>query len=84
MNIGAGKFGDSLNYAQQVDAPGGYSRHPNPRLLVVRRLAPAAAANTTADPLAHQSVQSPLTPRGPREVAQDGMNDVEGAIHLRW
>ena len=61
------------------------ARLPNPRRLVVRRPAPAAAAAaaTTADPLAHQSVQSTLTPRGPREIAQDGIDDVEGAIHLR-
>jgi hypothetical protein len=30
MNIGAGKFADSPNHAQQVDAPGGYSRPVQP------------------------------------------------------
>jgi len=30
MNIGAGKLGDSPNHAQQVDAPGGYSRPVQP------------------------------------------------------
>jgi hypothetical protein len=30
MNIGAGKLADSPNHAQQVDAPGGYSRPVQP------------------------------------------------------